>query len=75
MDPEKLPAEFEEVKPEPTRPMNQQTLFGSRMKAQNQWQMMEKELFKSLLRKYGKDWQSIAKELPNRTPQQCRNYF
>jgi hypothetical protein len=58
-----------------TGPVNQPTLFGSSIKAQNQWQRDEKEKFIQLLQIHGRNWQVIADELPRRTPQQCRNYF
>ena len=56
-------------------PVNQPTLFGSSIKAQNQWQRDEKDKFVRLLQQHGRNWQVIADELPRRTPQQCRNYF
>jgi len=56
-------------------PVNQPTLFGSSIKAQNQWQRDEKEKFVRLLKQHGRNWSVIADELPRRTPQQCRNYF
>jgi len=58
-----------------TGPVNQPTLFGSSIKAQNQWQRDEKEKFIQLLQLHGRNWQVIADELPRRTAQQCRNYF
>ena len=40
-----------------------------------QWQEDEKELFIVLLKKFGRNWDEIAKELPRKTDKQCRNYF
>jgi CHASE1-domain containing sensor protein len=50
-----------------TGPVNQPTLFGSSIKAQNQWQRDEKEKFIQLLQLHGRNWQVIADELPRRT--------
>ena len=50
-------------------PVNQPTLFGSSIKAQNQWQRDEKDKFVRLLQQHGRNWQVIADELPRRTPQ------
>mmetsp|Transcript_599 Transcript_599/g.1148 ORF Transcript_599/g.1148 Transcript_599/m.1148 type:complete len:84 (-) Transcript_599:2-253(-) len=44
-------------------------------KALNQWQEHEKEQFIELIKKFGKDWEKVALQLPNRTAKQCRNYF
>ena len=37
-------------------PVNQPTLFGSSIKAQNQWQRDEKEKFIQLLQIHGRNW-------------------
>lgn len=49
-------------------PVNQPTLFGSCIKAQNQWQKDEKEKFIELLQRHGRKWEIIAEGLPRRTP-------
>ena len=43
-----------------TGPVNQPTLFGSSIKAQNQWQRDEKEKFIKLLQIHGRNWQVIS---------------
>ncbi|KAF8342772.1 uncharacterized protein EI90DRAFT_3030169 [Cantharellus anzutake] len=40
-----------------------------------QWTAVEKNIFMTLLPKYGKNWALIADSLPDKTPMQVRNYF
>lgn len=43
--------------------------------SQQQWNTQEKALLIELLKKYGRDWTTIAEFFPRKTDKQCRNYF